>query len=189
MAKINLLPWREALREERERQFKVMAGVAAAVGLGLVALWHVEIEASKSAQQERNNLIQKNITEVGQLLARKKKLQDEEKVLRDRMDVIQKLQLSRPLAVQLFDGLARTLPKEITLLSVNQRGTTLSIRGKATSNNAISAYMRRLDKSMVFGRPKLKQISVSKQADGKRISNFDIEVEQQLQGPSMVKAP
>ncbi len=189
MAKINLLPWREALKEEREKQFKIMAGVAAAIGLGLVAAWHIEIEAAKSAQQERNTLITKNITEVNLLLTKKKKLEAEEKILRDRMDVIQKLQLSRPLAVQLFDGFARTLPKEITLLSVIQKQTTIAIKGKATSNTAVSAYMRRLDQSTIFGRPQLKQISVKKQGDGKRISDFDITIKQQLQGPSMVKKP
>ncbi|MFY9975413.1 MAG: pilus assembly protein PilN, partial [Chromatiaceae bacterium] len=64
MARINLLPWREARRRRRQREF----AVAGAIALGLTAvaalLVHVQIEASIAAQQSRNQFLSEQIRQL-----------------------------------------------------------------------------------------------------------------------------
>ena len=53
MANINLLPWREAQRQERKKQFLVGLG-ATVVGAALaVLLWDVMVNAQIDYQQSR----------------------------------------------------------------------------------------------------------------------------------------
>ncbi len=55
MAKINLLPWREELRKQKQREFIISAGGSAVVAVLFVLLahFHVDglIEQSESAQR------------------------------------------------------------------------------------------------------------------------------------------
>jgi len=43
MARINLLPWREQLRRERQRQFAVVTGAAALLAVLIVVYVHLHI--------------------------------------------------------------------------------------------------------------------------------------------------
>jgi type IV pilus assembly protein PilN len=45
MTTINLLPWRETLREERKQEFIVSLGVVVAVAVGVLFLSHLPLSA------------------------------------------------------------------------------------------------------------------------------------------------
>ena len=65
MARINLLPWREAERKRRQREFASAALAALAVA-GLLALGvHLQMEAFIAGQQARNQYLQAQIAAVG----------------------------------------------------------------------------------------------------------------------------
>ena len=64
MAQINLLPWREELRKEQQRQFLTILGLSAVLmGLILLAV-HIQIAGMISNQQSRNDFLKKEITKV-----------------------------------------------------------------------------------------------------------------------------
>ncbi|MGB1648129.1 MAG: PilN domain-containing protein [Cycloclasticus sp.] len=63
------------------------------------------------------------------------------------MEVIQRLQSSRPEIVHMFDQLAKTVPEGVYLTKFDQAGKRLTIAGNAQSNTRVSAYMRRLEQS------------------------------------------
>ena len=63
------------------------------------------------------------------------------------MEVIQRLQSSRPEIVHMFDQLAKTVPEGVRLTKFTQSGEKLSIEGSAQSNTRVSAYMRNLEQS------------------------------------------
>ena len=57
MAKINLLPWREAYRKEKKEQFlAVLGGVLLLSGL-LAYLWIVSVESAIENQNSRNHIL------------------------------------------------------------------------------------------------------------------------------------
>ena len=61
MARINLLPWREQLREERKQRFMVtLAGVLVVAG-GLVFVGDQYLNGAIESQQARNDYLRKEI--------------------------------------------------------------------------------------------------------------------------------
>src|SRR5690554_5761095 len=122
MAKINLRPWREELRAEKQKQFVVMILGAVIVAAGLVFLWKSDTDSRIAYQQSRNAYIEtatkqldKQITEIENL----KRQRDE---LLARMQVIQDLQGKRPVIVRVFDELVRTLPDGLFYTDLKKSG-------------------------------------------------------------------
>ena len=58
MAKINLRPWREELRAEKQKQFVVMILGATIVAAGLAFLWKSDMDSRIAYQQSRNAYIE-----------------------------------------------------------------------------------------------------------------------------------
>ena len=147
MARINLLPWREELRKKRQQDF--VAGIGAGVlvtGLILVCVY-MYIEGMKEYQGRRNTLLQNEIAVLDKRIQEIKDIEDKKNKLLTKIEVIQKLQESRPEVVHLFDELAKTTPEGIYLTKFSQVGGLLTMDGKAESNARVSAYMRAIDNS------------------------------------------
>ncbi|MEX1198688.1 MAG: PilN domain-containing protein [Pseudohongiellaceae bacterium] len=161
MASINLLPWRERLREERKREFLVMLGGIVVIAAGLVFLVDRYFRGELDDQQTRNSLISEEIAVMDSRLTEISQLRDQRADILDRMEVIRDLQGSRPLIVYVFDEMVRTLPSAVYFNNVQRQGDVLSIEGVAESNNQVSELMRRLDESEWFQEPGLEQISAT----------------------------
>jgi len=164
MAKINLLPWREELRKERQQEF---IGIIVAVALAASALvWFVtgNVEGQWKAQKNRNAFIQKEMAVLSEQISEIQELRDKREQLLERMKLIQNLQGNRPIIVRLFDEVARSIPDDLYFTSLDIIGTQVSVKGRAKSNNRVAALMRNFDESDWFDAPNL--ISVKAQKGG-----------------------
>jgi type IV pilus assembly protein PilN len=177
MPHINLLPWREAARQERQRQFAVV-GVGAAVLAALVVVFvHLQFSGMIETQNGRNLFLENQIKEVDKQIAEIKTLKDDKKALLARMEVIQKLQRSRPEVVHLFEEISKATPKGVFLLNASRSGNRLNIEGVADSNDSVSAFMRQLNASPWLNNPRLTVIESNK-SGYKDASWFKLDVEQ-----------
>lgn len=158
MATINLLPWREELRKQQQQEFGIAIGVGAAVTAMIFGLVYLQIEGMKEYQQSRNNLLKEEIRVVDRKIKEIKDIESKKSQLMTKIEVIQKLQESRPEIVHLFDELPRSTPEGIYLTKFKQTGKDLSFKGKAQSNARVSAYMRGIDASPWLKTPKLQVI-------------------------------
>lgn len=162
MAKINLLPWREELRKERQQEF---IGIAVAVALVAAALvWFVNsnIDGQLSAQKSRNAFIQKEMSVLTEQITEIQQLRDKREQLLERMKLIQDLQGNRPIIVRLFDEIARSMPDDLYFTSLDIKGTQVSVKGRAKSNNRVAALMRNFDDSDWFDAPNLISVKAEK---------------------------
>ncbi len=158
MARINLLPWREQRRKQQQQDF-IVGIVASVVATCIILLGvYLYIEGMKEYQDRRNQRLQSEISIVNKKVQEIKTIEEKKAKLLTKIEVIQKLQESRPQAVHLFDELAVTIPDGVFLTGFTQKGKALSFSGKAQSNARISAYMRSIDKSDWMNTPKLKVI-------------------------------
>jgi type IV pilus assembly protein PilN len=165
MPTINLRPWREELRAERQKQFiSVLVGVLI-IACGLVFLWTSNVDSGIEFQNSRNAYMQSSMTELDKKIAKIKKLKSQKKKLLDRMKVIQDLQGTRPVIVRVFDELVRTLPDGLYYESLKRSNDVLSIQGLAESNNRISGLMRNFEMSEWFSNPNLTDVSSVKGDD------------------------
>jgi type IV pilus assembly protein PilN len=80
------------------------------------------------------------------------------------MEVIDRLQASRPQVVKLFDQIVSTLPEGVYLTSVKQSGKKLTFDGVAQSSTRVSAFMRNIDASESLAEPELKVIQTGASA-------------------------
>lgn len=176
MTRINLLPWRETHRIEKNNEFYVVLGfcmaLAAAVGYGGFKYAQDKV----NFQNSRNDRLQTEIALLQEELKEIKELEETKNNLLARMEIIQQLQGQRPQIVHTFHELATRLPDGIFLTSMRQRDDKqLELQGRAESNARVSALMRRMDRSEYFTSPKLEVIE-SDRLDG--ISTFRLNVVQ-----------
>ena len=165
MARINLLPWREERRQELKKQFIAVLFGVAVLGAGSVYLMNVQVEAEIQYQQSRNQFVTDETHKLDAQIAEIAELKKKRERLIERMNVIQDLQGNRPLAVHIFDEIARSVPDGAYYSSVEQKGDALTAIGFAESNTRISNLMRNLETSQSFASPTLSK--VSKQAADK----------------------
>ncbi|MFV1982642.1 MAG: PilN domain-containing protein [Thiohalomonadales bacterium] len=177
MPQINLLPWRQELRKEQQRQFLTILVMSLALMVLIILATHLQINRMIGTQESRNNLLSSVIKDVDTQLAEIKNLETEKQRLLDRMKIIQQLQRNRPEVVRLFDELARTVPNGIYLKEVKQQGKGLSIEGFAQSNARVSSFMRNLDSSKSMKDPNLSVIK-SEKAKQSSERNFKLNVTQ-----------
>lgn len=173
MATINLLPWREELRQQQQQDF-VMSIVAAVLVTCLIFfLVYMQIEGMKEYQQRRNQLIQREINAVNKKIKEIKDIESKKRQLMTKIKVIQRLQESRPEIVHLFDELPKSTPEGVFLTQFKQKGRDLVFTGKAQSNARVSAYMRGVDASVWLERPVLQVIK-----QGKLLNDFTMKARQ-----------
>ncbi len=179
MTSINLLPWRETLRKERQRQFLSMAGFAALFCFALVLYAHFHVSSLIDGQNGRNTMLESEIKIVEEQIKEIEAIESEKKRLLARMEVIQQLQSGRPQIVHVFDELVSTLPEGVYLTKIKQNSDSLVLEGFAQSNARVSAYMRNLDASAWFADPKLDVIQASESGEVQlRTSKFSLQVKQ-----------
>ncbi len=183
MPRINLLPWRAEQRKKRQREFSFAAIGAVAVG-GLVTLLLSLIVSGRIDQQnEKNQLLKDEIAKLDRQITEILGLENQKQRLIARMEIIQKLQRSRPEVVHLFDQMVRTLPDGVYLTSVKQVEKRLELKGMAQSSTRVSAFMRNIDDSEWLKNPELEVVETKKDAAlGSEFTLFANQVGVQLPG-------
>ncbi|MBT8147794.1 MAG: PilN domain-containing protein [Gammaproteobacteria bacterium] len=161
MAKINLLPWRETLREERKRRFLALMVVVLIASGGVVLAADRYMRGSIENQIARNDYLLAEIRVVDEQVEEISKLQQQKTEIQERMSVIQNLQGSRPVIVRVFDELVKTLPDGVYFESLERTGESMDIVGVAESYSQLTALMRKLDGSDWFAEPNLRIISAA----------------------------
>lgn len=158
MRTINLLPWREEQRRERQRNFLILLLLAGLAAAACVFLVHRYYDARIENQNERNAFLRTEIQALDRKIARIEQLEETRQSLLNRKRVIENLQANRTLMVRLFDQLVRTTPTGIRLLNVRQRADELTITGTSQSQARVSTYMRNIESSPVLHEPRLRII-------------------------------
>jgi type IV pilus assembly protein PilN len=162
MPRINLLPHRESKRKERKLKFLVALGgaaVAAAVTTFAAYLWY---GSQIDSQQARNDRLRHEIRTLDKQIEEINNLESAKQKFIARMEIIEKLQRSRPEIVHVFDEIVRTLPEGVYLTAVTQKKDTLQFEGIAQSSTRVSSFMRNLDASQWLRNPELLVVETTK---------------------------
>ncbi|MFC6053006.1 hypothetical protein A6M14_13300 [Acinetobacter sp. Ac_877] len=147
MAKINLLPWRDELREKRKKQFITASVGVAFLGALLVGATWFFYDQKLSDQEQANQLIVSTNQNLDQQLKSLDGLQEKRNQIIERMKLIQGLQSQRPIAVRLIDELARVTPTNVYITRFTRSGDKFMFEGRADSPNAVAEFLRNLEAS------------------------------------------
>ncbi|MBL1264336.1 PilN domain-containing protein [Methylomicrobium sp. RS1] len=178
MAKINLLPWREELRKQKLKDFIAAIGVSVLLTIGLIVAVHIYIEGLKEYQSQRNQLLETEIRLLDVQIAKIRDIEETKRKLLAKIDVIQKLQESRPEIVHLFDEIPKVTPDGIYLTKLTQIGSALTFNGKTQSNARVSAFMRAIEASKWMNSPKVVVIQSPDKKEVEHASDFTMTANQ-----------
>jgi type IV pilus assembly protein PilN len=185
MARINLLPWRENRRQERQRNFMIGL-VATAIGaVLLVFLAGHLVQRQIDAQEVRNDYLRGEIRTLDDQIRQIEELEERRDNLLARKNVIERLQENRSMMVHLFNYLAQTVPEGIRLSSVRQAGEELTILGTTQSETRVSDYMRNIESAEWLHQPELRIIEVIP-GQGTGPEPFRFELRARLASPRVV---
>jgi type IV pilus assembly protein PilN len=162
MPRINLLPWREQERKVRRREFLIAAAAAVFAAIIFTGCGKLLYSSWTDAQNEKNNLLKKEIVKLDAQIADIQDLENRKQRLVARMEIIEKLQRKRPEVVHLFDEIVKTVPEGIYLTAIKQTGNKLEIRGVAQSSTRVSTFMRNIDSSVWMDNPVLQVVESSR---------------------------
>jgi type IV pilus assembly protein PilN len=162
MPRINLLPWRDEERKERKLKFLVALGGAAVAAFATAFIGYLMMDSMVSAQTERNDILTREIAELDKQIEKINSLEADKARFIARMEVIEKLQRSRPEIVHVFDEVTKQIPDGVYLTGITQTGGRLKFEGIAQSSTRVSAFMRNIDASSYLKDPELEVVETKK---------------------------
>lgn len=159
LTRINLLPYREEIKQRKQQQFKILMLGAFAVCLGLAAATYLGIDSAISNQEGRNNFLQTEIDRLDRELGEIDKLQQEKEAFLAKKLKVEELQEKRYQAAYILDSLNALTPDNTYLTALEAESpTSYKISGHAISDNKIAVMMRSLPSTGIFLQPELLSI-------------------------------
>ena len=165
LIKINLLPYREEIKQRKRQQFKILMLSSLLIGIGLSAIAYLAINSAISDQESRNAFLEAEITKLDNDLGEIKKLQQEKENFLAKKQKVEELQEKRSQAAYIIDSLNVVIPDNTYITSLDaENPTSYKITGRAISDNKIAMFMRSLPSTGIFMQPELLEI--------KKIDNY-----------------
>ncbi len=187
MIRINLLPVKtQAKRETGTKQLAVFITVVALCIVVAGFLWFRQSSKIKQLQPRAQSLRTELAKYKGVEQRLKKLKKDKEQVLK-RIEIIKQLQKNRDAMVRILAMLTETIPKEkIWFNALQEKGKSVTIEGVALSNEAISQFMRNLERSIYVGSGRVNLIeSAQKIIAGRKLRSFKLQFN--FRTPSEIK--
>ncbi len=182
MIKINLLPWREELRKEKQQAFTTALSIAVGVTVCIFGGIHFQLANQQDYQTQRNKMLQDEITVLDQKIVDIKSIEEQKTRLINKITVIHNLQRSRPEIVHLFNEIPRATPDGLFMTKLTRTGRDLIFEGKAQSNALVSAFMSAIESSQWLQTPSLDVIAQDKLASdktsGEKMNDFILRTKQ-----------
>ena len=179
MIKINLLPDTKPAKKKRAASAFGGAGrlnlmlVAGGVTVGLlVILVHFLILSSQI--KDLDEKIRKDQLEVARLesvLREVKDFEDKKARLQKKVDLINQLKVNQRGPVRLMDEVSNALPDLVWIESMEYRGNTINIAGKAFNPPAVANFVTNLKKVPSFQEPVLVDLKATS-AGGAQLYNY-----------------
>ena len=181
MILINLLPHREIARKLRRDQFNVNLAGTVLLGCLIAALIYLWYQSQITGQQDRNRMLQSEITQFDLQIKDIAGLEGEIAALRARQQAVEDLQADRNLPVHLLTELVTQLPDGVYINSMRQENQIVSLQGVAQSSERVSELLRNLaNNTPWFSKPELVEIVAGSvnlsPRDARRVANFTIRV-------------
>ena len=165
LIKINLLPYREEIKQRKRQQFKILMLSSLLIGIGLSAIAYLAINSAISDQESRNAFLEAEIIKLDNDLGEIKKLQQEKENFLAKKQKVEELQEKRSQAAYIIDSLNVVIPDNTYITSLDaENPTSYKITGRAISDNKIAMFMRSLPSTGIFTQPELLEI--------KKIDNY-----------------
>lgn len=176
MENINLHTWRDDKKAEQVKRFQTVAAVIFLATCGFNYYLYTVKNNEIGNQNNRITYIKQQIEEMKGTAEDIQSILEKKQVLIDKINVINKLQVDRPVIVFMLDELVSSIPSDAFLTKLNREGKNLIIEGYALNNDSIAEFMRSLDNKKSFTNPNIISVKIYKQEGYVDSSAFKISV-------------
>ena len=176
MIRINLLPIGRRPVEEKIRKEISVFFLLTFFSLVIMAYFHVgHTREIKRITNEKMNL-EKDIRRYQDRQKQLDNLKKQEKMIKQKLEVIDRLMENRDLPVRILDQLAVRIPSDkMWIKNLTQKGNILTLTGVARGNETIAQFMESLAKSPYID-PNGVDLNQSRQVSiqGYKLKNFNL---------------
>jgi type IV pilus assembly protein PilN len=185
MVYINLLPIREIKKRINAIQQLSLFGVSLVCLLVAIGVfWFYQTNIVSALANEITSLNQEKQS-YNQILAQIAKLEQDKKLIENKIGVINELQKTKAITVRVLDEIAKSTPsKRIWLTSLNQNGMGVKLAGMALDNQTIANYMETLKTSEYITDVNLINTSLAAFA-GRNLKSFSLSLSLVLPGTNV----
>ena len=180
MIRINLLPHREAKRQQKRAAFVALMALGAILGVAVVLIVGGYNASRISIQNERNQVLTSANLELDKKIAAIATLKEEIEALKARQQAVEDLQGDRNQPVYLLDELVKQTPSGVYLKAFKQEGQRVLLSGYAQSQERVAELLRNLaGASPWLERPDLTEVravNLAQSKTGKKVVEFTLAV-------------
>jgi len=165
MIKINLLPGKEKKKAGLRKEIVILILSMILLMILLIGIqWKITNEKEEMVSKISNT--KKEIAYYKSLTVEVTKAKEAQKVLQDKLNVIEKLRREKASPIKVLDELSISKPEKIHLESLKKEGSKIGLEGIALDDETIANFMTNLRKSKVF---KNVDLIVSEQTEQSKI--------------------
>ena len=125
MAYINLLPWRERVLKEKQKEFFTLLIAVGLIAFALIFAVNLNYQSRIDGQTTRNLFLKNEIAILDIQIAEIKTLNEKKAALQKRIDVVEQLQRSRNVGTQVLDEIAKIIPNGIYITELSKKGNSI----------------------------------------------------------------
>ncbi|MDH4161949.1 MAG: PilN domain-containing protein [Nitrospirota bacterium] len=152
MIKINLLPTkRKPSRKITDLQKQAVLGglILGGVITGMV-LYTASLNQKIAQRQQKRDATKTKIAQQETMLKEVKNVEDEEKKVTEKINVIEQLKKNQQGPVRMLDEISRAVPTGIGITSITEAAGRININGDAFTNEDIVKFVENLKASPFF---------------------------------------
>lgn len=154
----NLLPWRQELRNKKQKNHKLLICLCILLGVLLVSIWHFTIKQKiNSAITEQHKLTPQTTA----LKLREKQIKitnNNITAVKVKLDRIKNLRNNQIKNVELLISLSQITPPAIYLLNLQKNDNDVMITGQTTNLSAITEFIQKISKESLFVQSQIQEI-------------------------------
>ena len=139
---INLLPWREELKKEKQIRLGVIVASGFILGIITMLMLHIYFKSVLQEHTSRLTFLQSKLSQKQTELTDLNEKKKEKAILIQQLNFIFNLRETSFKAVDLLNKIPRIIPQTVVLEKLMREGNTLTFVGRAQSNLQITLFMK-----------------------------------------------
>ncbi|UUM30794.1 PilN domain-containing protein [Vibrio japonicus] len=171
---VNLLPWREELRERHKRRFLSMLILGVLIAVLIQWAIGLYLQEQKHTQQDRLEYLNSYIKQQDMEIAALKKVEQEHKALLTRLSVVEKLQEKRNKAADIMNVIPTLIPEGVYVDKIKMNGLHIQISGISDTTSRLATMLDNLESSPVIRNVEMHSIVHDKPRFGKKFQTFKV---------------
>lgn len=148
IVKINLLPWREELKLQREKKVKSWLITSCFIGAILAAAVVFLVNEELESREVRTSIIDMELSKLSQVEKQMNERKAQTEALKQQLNVLRELAAQRSEVVGMMEQFSSVMPDDAFLISLAFTLNQLSFNALAKDRDVLAGHLDQLDKNI-----------------------------------------